>query len=54
MIQPLTHLPLVAIICFSELDLQAFVQVMACRLLGAKPSPEPMLDYCQLDPEEQT
>ena len=25
------------------------VQVMACRLLGAKPLPEPMLTYCQLD-----
>ena len=29
------------------------VQVMACRLFGAKPLPEPMLDYCQLDPWEQ-
>ena len=27
---------------------------MACRLLGAKPSPELMLRYCQLDPWEQT
>ena len=26
---------------------------MACRLLGAKPLPEPMLTYCQLDPQEQ-
>ena len=30
------------------------VQVMACRLFGAKPLPEPMLTHCQLDPEEQT
>ena len=27
---------------------------MACRLFGAKPLPEPMLTYCQLDPYEQT
>ena len=27
---------------------------MACRLDGAKPLPEPMLDYCLLDPEEQS
>ena len=27
---------------------------MACRLSGAKPLPEPMLTYCQLDPQEQT
>ena len=26
----------------------ALVQVMACRLLGAKPLPEPMPTYCQL------
>ena len=25
---------------------------MACRLFGAKPSSEPMLPYCQLDPKE--
>ena len=30
------------------------VQVMACRLFGAKPLPEPMLTFCQLDPLEQT
>ena len=30
------------------------VQVMACRLLGAKPLPEPVVTYCQLDPQEQT
>ena len=27
----------------------SLVQVMACRLFGAKPLPEPMLAYCQLD-----
>ena len=27
---------------------------MACRLDGVKPLSEPMLDYCQLDPSEQT
>ena len=32
----------------------ALVQVMACRLFGAKPLPEPMLTYCQLDPKKQT
>ena len=28
----------------------ALIQVMACRLFGAKPLPELMLVYCQLDP----
>ena len=32
----------------------ALIRVMACRLFGAKPLPEPMLAYCQLDPWEQT
>ena len=27
---------------------------MACHLVGAKPLSEPMLDYCQLEPREQT
>ena len=27
----------------------ALVQIMACRLFGAKPLSEPMLKYCQLD-----
>ena len=31
----------------------SLVHVMACRLFGAKPLPEPMLDYCQLDSWEQ-
>ena len=30
------------------------VQIMACRLFGAKPLSQPMLRYCQLDPWEQT
>ena len=30
------------------------VQVMACHLFSAKPLPEPMLTYSQLDPKEQT
>ena len=29
------------------------VQVMACRPIGAKPLPEPLLAYCQLYPWEQ-
>ena len=29
-------------------------QVIACRLFGANPLPEPMLAYCQLDSWEQT
>ena len=32
----------------------AKIQIMACCLFGAKPSSKPMLDYCQLDPWEQT
>ena len=31
----------------------ALVQIMACRLFGAKPLSEPMLAYCQLDSWEQ-
>ena len=30
------------------------VQIMACRLFGAKPLSEPMPYYCQLDPLQQT
>ena len=32
----------------------ALVQIMACRLSGAKPLSSPVLGYCQLDPGEQT
>ena len=28
----------------------ALVQIMACRLFGAKPLSKPMLGYCHLDP----
>ena len=28
----------------------ALVQIMACRLFGAKPLSKPMLSYCQLEP----
>ena len=31
----------------------SLVQIMACRLLGAKPLHEPLLVYCQLDSWEQ-
>ena len=31
----------------------SLIQLMACRLFGAKPLPEPMLAYCQLDSWEQ-
>ena len=30
------------------------VQIMACRLFGAKPLSKPTVGYCQLDPKEQT
>ena len=32
----------------------ALVKIMACRLFGAKPLSKSMLDYCQLEPSEQT
>ena len=32
----------------------ALFQIMACHLLGAKPLTQPMVDYCWLDPYEQT
>ena len=32
----------------------SLVQIMACRLFGAKPLSKPMLGYCQLYPQEQT
>ena len=31
----------------------SFVQVMACRLLGARPLHEPIMTFCWLDPLEQ-
>ena len=35
--------------CMRQWMGSALVQIMACRLFGAKPSPEPMLAYCRLD-----
>ena len=32
----------------------ALDQIMACRLVGAKPLSEPMMEYCQFYPQEQT
>ena len=32
----------------------ALVQIMACRLFGAKPLSKPLLGYCQLNPCKQT
>ena len=31
----------------------ALVQIMACCLFGIKPLSKTMLDYCQLNPQEQ-
>ena len=31
----------------------SLAQIMACHLIGPRPLPEPMLDYCWLDPGEQ-
>ena len=33
-------------------NIPTLLQIMACRLFGAKPLSEPMLPYCQLDPKE--
>ena len=46
----LTHLPLVPHICLRESGEHWF----RSRLFGAKPLSKPMLDYRQLDPNEQT
>ena len=47
----LTHLPSAAYMRhWAE---PALVQVMACRLFGAEPLPEPVLAYCKWDPYEQ-
>ena len=32
----------------------ALIQIMVCRLFGAKPLSEPMLPYCQLDAKEHS
>ena len=43
--------PGAAYTCMRQWIGSALVQIMACRLFGAKPSPEPMLVYCQQDSE---
>ena len=48
----LTHWGRVTHICVGNLTI--LVQIMACRLAGSKPLSEPMMEYCQLDPKEQT
>ena len=35
-----------------QYNIPTLVQIMACRLFGAKPLSEPMLPYSQLDPKE--
>ena len=39
--------------CMRQWPGSALVQVMACRLFGAKPFPEPMLAFCQFDSREK-
>ena len=48
-VKQLTHLPPSAAYMHRWTG-SALVQVMACHLIGTKPSPEPMLTLCQLDP----
>ena len=43
--QPLTHWGRVKHICI----ITTLLQIMACRLFGAKPLSEAMMPYCQLD-----
>ena len=47
----LTHLPNAAYM--HQWTGPSLVKVMACRLFGTTPLPEPMLAYCQLDTWEQ-
>ena len=35
---------------YASVNLPSLVQIMACRLVGAKSLPEPMLEYCWLNP----
>ena len=37
-----------------QYNIPTLVQIMACRMLGAKPLSEPMLPYCQLGHKEHT
>ena len=41
-------------ICMRQRTGLALVQIIACRLFGAKLLLEPLLTYCQPDPKEQT
>ena len=47
--QVLTHWGRVTHICVSNLTTIGSGNIMACRLDGAKPLSEPMLEYCYLD-----
>ena len=38
---------------YASVNWSSLVQIMACRLVGAKPLSEPILEYCWLDPLEQ-
>ena len=38
---------------YTSVNLPSLVQIMACRLVGAKPLSEPMVEYYQFDPQEQ-
>ena len=49
--QELTHWGRVIHICINNLSL---FQIIACRQIGHKPLSELMLEYCKLDPLEQT
>ena len=49
----LNHLPLYSAAYMRQGTEPALVKVIACRLFGAKPLPEPMLAYCQLESWEQ-
>ena len=39
---------------YASVNLTSLVQIMARALIGAKPLPEPMLEYYWLYPREQT
>ena len=39
---------------YPPVNYTSLVQIMACRLVGAKALSEPMLEYCQFEPYEQT
>ena len=41
-------------VTYASVDLTSLAQIMACCLVAAKPLSEPMLEYCWLDPWEQT